>query len=342
MDLLTKDTQILEISLTGTEHMEEAVGISGSSITKFAGNDNNLSLLIMKDPSETAKSGHFDRDAVPIFTKRGKTILTPTSFMKIVESFKPDMYHPLADGDTSKDSASKRIYKAVDKSDTFFKACLEIHKKSDKLKNTSIIAAIEGGYNEKARETSYNYLKEHNQDISGYLIDGLHSNGADVVNIEEQPVLDIVSYTNSLLPAEKPRFAFGPYNPKMILELVKIGVDVFDSSYAFIKSTQNEAITFCFDIKNEANLDNRLEIDLADPIHKDVFEPFVKNCCCLACRKHTRAYVHHLVNTREMLGPILLMIHNLHHYIEFFKVIRQHVKNDSLGKILQHVSKQKQ
>lgn len=43
---------------------------------------------------------------------------------------------------------------------------------------------------------------------------------------------------------------------------------------------------------------------------KDDFEPFVKNCSCLACEKHTRGYTHHLCNTKELQGSILLMMYD--------------------------------
>jgi queuine tRNA-ribosyltransferase subunit QTRTD1 len=292
----------------------------------------------MKEPTEVSKSGHNEREAVPIFTKRGKYLLSPKTFMKIVQAFQPNLYHMLCDGDTSQESGEKRTFKSVEKTDNFFKECLQIHKQSDKLKMSKIIASVEGGYNKKARELSIKYLNEYQAEIAGFLIDGLHTNGPDVIDMPEEPAIEIVNFVNSFLPAEKPRFTLGPYSPKMILELVKSGVDVFDSSYALVKTSQNEAITFKFDINDTENLRNKPEIDLADPIYKDEFEPFVKGCACIACKKHTRAYVHHLVNTKEMLAPILLMIHNLHHYIEFFKVIREHVKNDTIDKLIYHVS----
>lgn len=68
--------------------------------------------------------------------------------------------------------------------------------------------------------------------------------------------------------------------------------------------------------------------------YKDDFKPFVDGCLCLACQNHTRAYTQHLVHTKELLAPILLMIHNTHHYLEFFKMIRINIAKDTLPSLL--------
>ncbi|XP_034481113.1 queuine tRNA-ribosyltransferase accessory subunit 2 isoform X2 [Drosophila innubila] len=78
-------------------------------------------------------------------------------------------------------------------------------------------------------------------------------------------------------------------------------------------------------------------LDLTDEATKEEFTPILSGCSCLACRKHTRAYVHHLYKTHELLGPILLMIHNLHHYMSFFDAIRASIEADQLPELIEHV-----
>jgi len=49
-------------------------------------------------------------------------------------------------------------------------------------------------------------------------------------------------------------------------------------------------------------------LDITDEAIKEEFNPLLSNCTCLTCQKHTRAYLHHLYKTNELLGPILLMV----------------------------------
>ncbi|XP_033222272.1 queuine tRNA-ribosyltransferase accessory subunit 2-like [Belonocnema kinseyi] len=57
------------------------------------------------------------------------------------------------------------------------------------------------------------------------------------------------------------------------------------------------------------------------------FSPICADCTCSTCKHHTKAYVHHLCQTKELLGLVLLMIHNMHHYMEFFEAIRSNLRN---------------
>ncbi len=58
-----------------------------------------------------------------------------------------------------------------------------------------------------------------------------------------------------------------------------------------------------------------------DACYKDDLSPISDSCNCLACQHHTRAYIHHLLTTNELLGPILLTMHNLRCYEVFFRDI---------------------
>lgn len=113
--------------------------------------------------------------------------------MDIVETFKPDFYVALCDGDTNINSSKKRISKAVQRSNTLFEQCLTKHSASETLKSTGILGAIEGGYDAEARTMSANFLKD--QPVVGYVIDGLHNNGPDVRNISSVQIKEIVEHT---------------------------------------------------------------------------------------------------------------------------------------------------
>lgn len=61
--------------------------------------------------------------------------------------------------------------------------------------------------------------------------------------------------------------------------------------------------------------------------------PFVEGCSCMACRQHTRAYVHHLLNTQEMLAKVLLEVHNTHAYLQLFARVRTAIAHGDLAEL---------
>ena len=71
-------------------------------------------------------------------------------------------------------------------------------------------------------------------------------------------------------------------------------------------------------------------INLNDSQHRESFTPLVANCDCYTCRNFTRAYIHHLTSVKEMLGKVLLQIHNLHHYYTFFSSLQTAIKEDQV------------
>lgn len=298
----------MQYSLTNTDHMEEAVRACGEGIASFVGQKQSISMLVLKDPAELCKPNFHEKDLVPIFSRSGRKNFTSERYMELVEAFKPDLYVPLFDGDTDIDSSKKRLQKSLDRTEKFVEQCLEAHRKSESLKQSSLIAPIVGGYNSKLRSKAIEFLGQFKNDFIGYLIAGLHSNGSSATEIKETSFLEIVAETCPQLPAEKVRFMFGAFSPRVILKLVALEVDIFDTSYPYMKSQQNRALVFSFDTTEKVTENQETELDMTDPRWTEDFTGFSRFCTCLACTKHTKAYTYHLYNTREMLGPILLMM----------------------------------
>lgn len=141
----------------------------------------------------------------------------------------------------------------------------------------------------------------------------------------------VVSKCIELLPPDKVRFMLGAYNPVTMLELIDIGIDVFDGSYTYLATVNSCALTFNFNVEQSSQIDVSFDIDLsADRYnkirlnyfivfflinnffcfsYKEDFTPILLNCNCLACKKYTKAYIYHLVNTKELLASILLMMY---------------------------------
>merc|ERR1712212_638086 len=166
-------------------------------------------------------------------------------------------------------------------------------------------------------------------------------------------VIDILK--ESVLPnikEEKPRCFFGMCDPKTILLLIEQGVDFFETSYVYKQTDLGHALSFpnvwpnsdsstCENLPVKNGDDNESStmshssfyIDLNDEIFKNDFGPLTKGCSCYACRKHTRGYINHLLATKELLASVLLVIHNLHYYGEYFKPFRQAIKNDQFDQL---------
>ncbi|XP_058835393.1 queuine tRNA-ribosyltransferase accessory subunit 2 [Topomyia yanbarensis] len=341
LQYMNLEPTVIQYSLANTENMEEAIRASGNGISYFVAQPEMISLLTLQDPAEFCQPNFHEKDLVPIYCRRGRRNFTVEQYMELVEAFQPDVFVPLFDGYTDEISSKKRVQKSVERTETLVEQFLEERKKSGKLGQSTILAPLVGGYNINLREKYSKFISRFEHDFSGYLIAGLHSNGSTASKIEQKSLLEIVSKICELLPSGKPRFAFGAFNPNAILEMISCGVDVFDTSYPYLKTQQHRALVFSFNVDEKEVDDRETELDLTDSRWAQDFTGFVSSCACLACTKHTRAYSQHLFNTREMLGPILLMIHNLHHFFEFFKVIQKHVVNDTLPDLQNHLKKQK-
>ncbi|XP_076760790.1 queuine tRNA-ribosyltransferase accessory subunit 2 [Xylocopa sonorina] len=332
--MVTSIPQMLSVSLTSTVSMFESIKDTSTDFATFVGMKEHINFLTIHDPAYTTPSGFHEPDSIPIWTRNGKRVITASKYMDIVEAFKPDMYVALCDGDTNINSSRKRMSKAVQRSITFFDQCFTKHSSSKMLKSSEILGAIEGGYDKETRKLSINYLKD--KPLIGYVIDGLHNNGLDVRNIPLEQIKDVVEYTINLLPAERLKVSMGCWNPVTVLALVELGVDIFDTSYPYVITENFEALTFLCNHNNCNNVGH--VISFTEERYADDFSPICSHCECFTCKNHTKAYLHHLCNTKEMLSTVLLMMHNVHQYLEFFKIIRESIKNNTFNECKKRIN----
>jgi queuine tRNA-ribosyltransferase len=114
----------------------------------------------------------------------------------------------------------------------------------------------------------------------------------------------------------------GVGNPTTLLEAVALGVDMFDC----VLPTRTARLGTAFSSEGRLNLKNaRFTRD---------FGPLDPACTCPTCAGYTRAYLRHLVNTKEMLGAILLTIHNLHYLLELMREARASLEQGTYGEFL--------
>lgn len=165
-----------------------------SNVKLFVGLSECLTCIVVQDPGDLTQPGHHYKDFIPLWTRAGKVLLNSETYMKVVSSYKPDMFCLLSDSDTNIASSKKRLTKAVDNTLEFFKQCMDKQENCLSLQRSLIIASISGGYNLKQRERCLEGMLK-NDNISGYSMDGLHNNGpeAEFIRFEEiQSVTEFV------------------------------------------------------------------------------------------------------------------------------------------------------
>jgi queuine tRNA-ribosyltransferase len=117
-----------------------------------------------------------------------------------------------------------------------------------------------------------------------------------------------------LMPEAKPRYLMGVGKPEDILEAVCRGIDMFDC----VMPTRNGRNAMAFTSKGPVRLRNS--------VHQRDERPLDENCECTACTRYSRAYLRHLFIAKEMLGPILLSLHNLTFYQTLVRQLRNAVR----------------
>ncbi|KPI97526.1 Queuine tRNA-ribosyltransferase subunit QTRTD1-like [Papilio xuthus] len=306
---------LLWVPLSNSVHLEHGLKAQGEGIAKFAGLQNYFTCVTLQNMNETTPSGHFENDRVPLWTKHGKKMLTADRYMDLMEVFKPDIILAIADGRTSLAEGSKRILKSIERTGNMLDLCVKRYKESKELQSSCLVVIL-----------------------GGVAISGL-TDGSEEFSMDHlQPLGEIFKRVGDAIPKELLHVVEGCWNPAVILTAVECGWDLFDGSYAVKLTNLGQALTLNFDVTND--IDNPYLLDLIDECYKDQFVPILDGCECLACKKHTRAYIRHLLNTREMLASVLLSIHNLYHFDQMFYHARQHIVSNTFNVYKAHIIKQ--
>ncbi len=167
----------------------------------------------------------------------------------------------------------------------------------------ALFGIVQGGSNRDLREESAHFMA--NLDLPGSAIGGLAvGESADERNA-------CIEWCTMILPTQKPRYLMGVGTPVDILEAVARGVDMFDC----VLPTRNARNAQVFTDNGTLNLRNAR--------FADDFGPLDPICGCPVCVRHSRAYVRHLFQAKEMLGPRLTTYHNLWYYNSLMVRIRE-------------------
>lgn len=150
-------------------------------------------------------------------------------------------------------------------------------------------------------------------DLDGYAVGGL------AVGETHQEMYQILDDVIPYLPNHKPKYLMGVGTPANILEAVDRGVDFFDCVYPSRNGRHGHLYT------------NQGKINLFNAQYELDERPIEEGCQCPACQRYSRAYIRHLLKTKEMLGMRLCVLHNLYFYNTMMEEIRDAIEQGAFA-----------
>lgn len=209
----------------------------------------------------------------------------------------------------------KRLDVALERTARWLQRCKDAHSRPGEQ---SLFGIVQGGTDLARRSTSAEQIC--NIELPGYAIGGV------AVGETSGDIARVVRHTAPLLPDNKPRYLMGVGYERDILAAVLSGVDMFDC----VLPTRNGRNANAFTRHGQIRLRNAQYSE--DPAAID------PDCDCYACAPHlhgwtgsagfSRSYIRHLFMAGEMLGPILVSIHNLRHFQRLMLDIRSALRKD--------------
>ena len=168
-----------------------------------------------------------------------------------------------------------------------------------------IFGIVQGSVYPELRKYSANFLNDLNFD--GYAVGGL------AVGESQEIMFDVLDYTTPLLPENKPRYLMGVGKPSDIIGAVQRGVDMFDCVLPTRSGRNGQAFV------------RGGTINIRNAQYAEDNKPLDEKCNCYTCTNHHRAYLHHLVKSKEILGAILMTWHNIQYYQDLMLELRNKI-----------------
>ncbi len=282
--------------ITNSGGLHQFMGWSGPILTD-SGGFQVFSLQSLRQISEGGVTFRSPRD--------GRIIeLTPERSIQIQNALGADVIMAFDECPPATANRSE-VTEATERTYRWLERCIEAHERSSEQ---ALFGIVQGGVYPDLRSAAAKALTA--LDLDGYAIGG--------VSVGETPELinSIVRLTAPQLPREKPRYLMGVGTYREMVQAIAAGVDLFDC-----------VIPTRFG-RHGAALVGGERWNLKNARFREDFTPLDSNCPCYACGHFSRAYLNHLVRSREMLGYILLSIHNITELIRFTQAIREAILGD--------------
>ena len=169
----------------------------------------------------------------------------------------------------------------------------------------------QGGLEFDLRDESAKILKSI--EFDGYAIGGL------AVGEGQEAMFRVLDFAPDMLPADKPRYLMGVGKPSDIVGAVKRGIDMMDCVLPSRSGRTGQAFT------------HRGVVNIKNARHQNDPRPLDVSCQCPACKNYSRAYLHHVFKSQEIISSMLLTWHNLHYYQNLMEKIRKAILNQSFA-----------
>ena len=160
----------------------------------------------------------------------------------------------------------------------------------------------QGGVTQELRAESAEALKAIGFD--GYAVGGL------AVGEGQEAMFSVLDYAPEMLPADKPRYLMGVGKPDDIVGAVERGIDMMDCVLPSRSGRTGQVWT------------RRGQVNIKNARHMDDSRPIDEACTCPACRSYSRAYLHHVFKSQEIIASMLMTWHNLHYFQELMQGLR--------------------
>ena len=176
----------------------------------------------------------------------------------------------------------------------------------------SLFGIVQGGMFKHLRQISTEELAALN--FPGYALGGLS------VGEPKELMMEVADHALPLLPDEKPKYIMGVGTPEDLVDLVDLGADMFDCVMP-TRNARNGQLFTSFGTLNINNAQFKTDVAAVDP-----------ECTCYTCKNYSRAYLHHLYRSRELLSYRLNTIHNLHYYLHLMQDMRKAISNNAFSR----------
>lgn len=204
-----------------------------------------------------------------------------------------------------------RLEIALERTIRWLERCAAAHRRPDEQ---ALFGIVQGGTDLDRRTRSARQVCSI--DLPGYAIGGV------AVGEGTEEIRRVVEHTAALLPDDRPRYLMGVGYEWDIVAAVRAGVDMFDC----VLPTRNGRNANAFTRRGPLRLRNACNSREASPIEE--------GCACPACGGgFSRGYLRHLFLAEEMLGPILVSLHNIAHFQRLMADLRRAVVDDDWGRI---------
>ena len=140
--------------------------------------------------------------------------------------------------------------------------------------------------------------------FDGYAVGGL------AVGEGQEAMFSVLDYAPDMLPQDKPRYLMGVGKPDDIVGAVKRGIDMMDCVLPSRSGRTGQAFT------------RQGVVNIKNARHQDDPRPLDSACSCPACKNYSRAYLHHVFRSQEMISGMLLTWHNLQYYQDLMADMR--------------------